>query len=180
MGLMILNTTYHQIMGNFFARPVNSGLLPINITCTSTQMSEQVRQHKEELRVFRQVVNTDLALKSQLIDVFDKTYFRGLRDRHTGFTNVTYLQMTTHLYDHYGIISVVYIMENEKKWIHRMTLQLTLNHISNKLKMQLNLQPRAISHSQRPRFLLNHLSRCFQPGFTKTNARPGTFYLRIT
>ena len=78
-------------------------------------MAEQVRNHKEELRVFCQVVATDLALKSQLIDVFDETYFRGLRDRHTGFTNVAYLQMITHLYDHYGIILAVDIMENEKR-----------------------------------------------------------------
>ena len=70
-------------------------------------MAEQVRQHKEELHISHQVVATNLALKSQLLDVFDKKYFRGLRDRHTWFTNVTYLQMITHLYDHYGIISAV-------------------------------------------------------------------------
>ena len=78
-------------------------------------MAEQVRYHKEELRLFRQVVATDLTLKSQLIDVFDEIYFRILCDRHTGFNNVTYLQIITHLYNHYRIISVVDIMENEKK-----------------------------------------------------------------
>ena len=73
-------------------------------------MAEQIRQHKEELHVFRQVAATDLVLKSQLIDVFYETYFQVLRDRHTWFTNVTYLQVITHLYDHYGIISAVDIM----------------------------------------------------------------------
>ena len=43
-------------------------------------MAEQIRQHKEELRIFRQVENSDLALKSQLIGVFDKTYFWGLKN----------------------------------------------------------------------------------------------------
>ena len=43
MGLTILNTTYHQIMGNFFVRPVNPGLLPINVIDTSAQMVEQVQ-----------------------------------------------------------------------------------------------------------------------------------------
>ena len=56
-------------------------------------MSEKNRQHKEELRIFRQVENSDIALKSQLIDVFNKTYFRGMGNRHTGFAGVSYFSM---------------------------------------------------------------------------------------
>ena len=78
-------------------------------------MSKIVRQHKEELRVFRQVAATDLALKSQLLDIFEEMYFRRLRDRHTSFTSVTYMQMITHLYNDYGIITAIDIMENEKR-----------------------------------------------------------------
>ena len=78
-------------------------------------MAEIVRRHKEELRVYRQILATDLALKSQLLDVFEDIYFRGLRDRHTGFTSITYMQMITHLYTNYGIITAVDIMENEKR-----------------------------------------------------------------
>ena len=78
-------------------------------------MAEIVRQHKEELRVYRQVENTELALKSQLIDTFDDTYFRGLRRRHTGFCGITYLQMIAHLYHNYGIVTALNIIENEKR-----------------------------------------------------------------
>ena len=78
-------------------------------------MAETVRQHKEQLRVYRLVENTELALKSQLIDTFDETYFRGLRNRHTGFFGATYLQMITHLYDSYGLITALDIIENEKR-----------------------------------------------------------------
>ena len=78
-------------------------------------MSEQIRQHKEELRNFRQVDNSDLALKSQLIDVFDETYFRGLRNRHTGFAGVSYFQMISHLYVNYGTITAVNLIENERR-----------------------------------------------------------------
>ena len=53
-------------------------------------IGEQIRQHKEELRIFRQVENSDLALKSQLIDILDETYFQGLRNQHTGFDGVSY------------------------------------------------------------------------------------------
>ena len=42
-------------------------------------------------------------------------YFRGLRNCHTGFTGISYLDMVTHLYTNYGIITAVDIMENEKR-----------------------------------------------------------------
>ena len=78
-------------------------------------MVELARQHNEELRVYRQITATDLALKSQLLEVFEDTYFYGLSDRHTGFTGVTYVQMITHLYTNYGIITAIDIIENEKR-----------------------------------------------------------------
>ena len=78
-------------------------------------IGKQIRQHKEELQIFRQVENSDLALKSQLIDVFDKTYFRGLRNRHTGFADVSYFQMISHLYVNYGTITAVDLIENERR-----------------------------------------------------------------
>ena len=78
-------------------------------------MNGIVRQHKEDLRVLHLVENTELALKSQLIDTFEETFFRRLRNRHTGFFGITYLQMITHLYDSYGLITALDIIENEKR-----------------------------------------------------------------
>ena len=75
-------------------------------------MTEVVRQHKEDLRVFRLVANTGLALKSQLIDTFDASYFRGLRNRHTGFFGVSYLQVVAHLYNNYGLFTTLVIIEH--------------------------------------------------------------------
>ena len=87
-GVDLSPATYHKIKGSHFLRPNNPVALPQNITGTAVVMAEQIRQHKEELRIFRQVENSDLALKSQLINVFDETYFRGLRNRHTGFSGL--------------------------------------------------------------------------------------------
>ena len=80
LGLGLSPATYHHITGSHFIRPTNPGALPQNVNGNAVVMSEQIRQHKEELRIFRQVENSDLALKSQLIDVFDETYFRGPRN----------------------------------------------------------------------------------------------------
>ena len=110
LGIGLSLATYHQITGSHFTRPNNPGALPQNVTVTAVAMSEQIRQHKEELRIFRQVENSDLALKSQLIDVFDETYFRGLRNRHTGFAGFSYFQMISHLYVNYGTITAVVLI----------------------------------------------------------------------
>ena len=115
LGLALSAPTYLQITGANFYRPVNPGLLPQAVVGTAAQMAEIVRRHKEELRMYRIVQATDDACKSQLLEAFDKIYFRGLRNRHTGFTGISYLDMITHLYNNFGIITAVDIMENEKR-----------------------------------------------------------------
>ena len=97
LGLTLSPATFLQLTGHHFVRPANPGTIPQNVIGPAAQMAETVRQHKEQLRVYRLVENTELALKSQLIDTFDETYFRGLRNRHTGFFGATYLQMITYL-----------------------------------------------------------------------------------
>ena len=115
LGIGLSPATYHQITGSHFVRPTNPGALSQNANGTAVMMSEQISQHKEELRIFRQVENSDLALKYQLIDVFDETYFRGLRNQHTGFAGVSYFQMISHLYVNYGTITAVNLIENERR-----------------------------------------------------------------
>ena len=65
--------------------------------------------------MYRIINATDKACNTQLLDAFEEMYFRGLRNRHTGFTGITYMQMITHFYTNYGIITAVDIMENEKR-----------------------------------------------------------------
>ena len=115
LGLGLSPATYHQITGSHFISPNNPGSLPQNVTGTAVAMSEQIRQHKEELCIFRQVENSDLALKSQLIDVFDETYFWVLRNRHTGFAGFSYFQIISHLYVNYGTITAVELIKNERR-----------------------------------------------------------------
>ena len=64
LGITLSPPTYFQLTGHHFNQPVNPGTVPLNIVDTAAQMAKQVRQHKEELRVYRQVENTELALKA--------------------------------------------------------------------------------------------------------------------
>ena len=84
LGLTLSPVTYLQLTGhNFLLRPANPGAITQNVAGTAAQIAEMVRQHKERLKVYCQIENTELALKRQLIDTFDETFFRGLRGRHT-------------------------------------------------------------------------------------------------
>ena len=61
LGIGLSPATYHQITGSHFIRPTNPGSLPQNVNGTAVVMSEQIRQHKEELRIFRQVTTEILS-----------------------------------------------------------------------------------------------------------------------
>ena len=65
--------------------------------------------------MYYQLVAAELALKIQLLDVFDDVDFRGLCDRYTGFTGVSYMQMITHLYKDYSITTEIEIIENTQR-----------------------------------------------------------------
>ena len=68
IGLTLIPVTYLQLTESTFGRPVNPGTVPTNITGAVVAIVEEARQHKEQLRVFRQVENTELAMKSQIIE----------------------------------------------------------------------------------------------------------------
>jgi hypothetical protein len=67
------------------------------------------------LRVWRKYQATDQALKQQLLNTIDKAYIRGLRNRHTGYNNVSTMQLLTHLYTTYGVITPIDIEDNNTK-----------------------------------------------------------------
>ena len=94
LGLALSPTAYQTITGSPFVPPVNPGTLPaIPALQTGPQINEFVRAHNEDLRVWREYIKTERALKTQLLNTFDDIYFKGLRNRHTGYATTTLLQL---------------------------------------------------------------------------------------
>ena len=110
------DTSYLATTGIAFVRQLIPGFLPI-ITDPSTaaQTSELVRQHTNLLRLFQETVNTDRALKQQILEVFDDDYTQAINDPNIGFANVTAIQIITHLYDFFGKISPNDLEANAEK-----------------------------------------------------------------
>ena len=64
LDLTLSPATYLQLSGHHFQRPANPGTIPLNATGMAAQMKEIVHQHKEQIRVHRQIENMELALKA--------------------------------------------------------------------------------------------------------------------
>ena len=60
-------------------------------------------------------MHTDRALKGILIAAVDEAYICSLRDKYIGYANVTTLDMLTHLYATYALITQGALEENDRR-----------------------------------------------------------------
>ncbi len=116
LGLVLSTATYKTLTNVHFNAPNNPGTTP-NLADggTTAQINEAVRQHKENLRIWRKYNATNKALQQQLINPFDKPYIQGLHDRHTSYNNASSMHILTHLYTAYGAINPIGIEDNDVK-----------------------------------------------------------------
>jgi hypothetical protein len=116
LGLVLPPASYATLTSVTFHTPINPGKTPnIEAGETTAQINEAVRQHKENLRVWRAYIATGRALQQQLINPFDKPYIQGLHDRHTSYNNASSMHILTHLYTAYGAINPIGIEDNDVK-----------------------------------------------------------------
>ena len=114
LGLVLAGPTYQLFTGHAFALPINPGAVPvIPAGATAAHTGEIVRQHAENLRIFQETQRTDQALKQQLLNAIDEMYTRGLRNAHTGYSNVTTFGLLTHLYNTYGSVTSMDLEQND-------------------------------------------------------------------
>ena len=97
--------------------PTNPGQNPtIPIGFTGLKIADIRCRHKDQVDEFQMYQQTDQTLKTILIASIDEAYIHSLRDKSIGYTNVTTLQMLTHLYNSYARISQFDIEENDKRF----------------------------------------------------------------
>lgn len=137
LGLVVTAASYNMIApGTPFDRPPFPGVQPnIPPNSTAAQINEIVRVHNEAKREWRECDNVDKALKKQLTDAVDKIYLRSLRDRHTGFANVTLLAMLTLLFTSYGDLTAQDLADNNlaftKPWDPNTPFETLIDQMEN-------------------------------------------------
>ena len=116
LALVLDPGLYHQITGNNFVVPANPGPHAIIPTGTNLNVQRQlIRNFETENFVYQTCTRTDQALKQQLLESVDDTYVEALQDPHTGYSQVTTLQLLQHLSTTYGNVTAFDLQDNYKK-----------------------------------------------------------------
>jgi hypothetical protein len=116
LALTVAPAVYNTLSNVAFVAPVNPGYIPVIPPLTTAALTaELVRQHAEERRVWLEYVNVGKALRQQLLSAVDDLYVRSLRDRITGYANVSVWQMLSHLLTTYGRVTPHDLQLNDQR-----------------------------------------------------------------
>ena len=117
LGLLALTVTpsvYNTLAGVAFVPPGNPGQnFTIPPGATGHQIAALDTAHKNLVRIWKEYLAVDKALKQQLIGGVNEMYYRTLRNRHTGYAIVSTRDIITHLYAQYGNITPQDLQEND-------------------------------------------------------------------
>jgi hypothetical protein len=161
LGLVLPPASYATLTSVTFHTPINPGKTPnIEAGETTAQINEAVRQHKENLRVWRAYIATGRALQQQLINPFDKPYIQGLHDRHTSYNNASSMHILTHLYTAPSIRSA--LRTTTSKCEHHLILPNPSNSFLIKLKPPLHLQMQVTGPTTLTKLSHDHISSSYR------------------
>ena len=119
LGLLALTVTsevYTLHSDQPFEPPANPGPTP---EYPDNPMQHQIQlatqAHATSLKAWEEYKATDKALKQQLLSAISEQFYKALRNRIVGYTNITTLQILTHLCTTCGKITANDLMKNDTK-----------------------------------------------------------------
>ena len=115
LGLLLDATQYAMISPYPYIRPIFPGPLyvPPNLTPQMAMMYQN--QHKEHVRIFREVQGVENALRQQIASAIDQEYLMALRNRHTNSITIPIHEIIKFLFKSYGKITPAKLHEKEEK-----------------------------------------------------------------
>ena len=116
LGLVLTPAQYALISPVPFDRPAHPGTLVIQNG--TPQHAAQTRKdiHKEQLRVFNEVLGVEANLRQQIVSAVDEQYLIAIRNRQTNaITEPVHGIIMDHLYAIYGDIDPQKLQEEEEK-----------------------------------------------------------------
>ena len=118
LGLLFLTVqpaVYDTLSAIPFVPPLNPAPVVTYIAlATQHQIRAADAAHALATRLFQQYDATDRALKQQLLGAVDDMFVSALSDPHVGYANITTLQLLTHLYATYALITDGDLEENKE------------------------------------------------------------------
>ena len=105
----------------------------------SAQVAVQENAYKERLRECKEHKAVGKALLQLTTNAFEEKHIRHLKNNHTGFNNVTVLQVLQHLCSTYGNITQLELIENEERmktpWNQNEPLETVFHHIEEAVEL---------------------------------------------
>jgi hypothetical protein len=105
LGLTITPARYLAVAQVPYPPPPVPPVIPVVPAAPAAAITEALRQHQEQIRIFRLYHDTDKALLRCIIAATPATYIDALSDNEFGFANVTTLALLTHLHTTYGALT---------------------------------------------------------------------------
>ena len=107
LGLVLTPEEYALISAVPYVRPVHPGplVLPAGANVTNLQREMTRDAHREQVRVFREVVELEKALLKILAHVLPELYIKGFRNIHTNSITQAICEVITSLIQTYGNVS---------------------------------------------------------------------------
>ena len=107
LGCLVLTAqpaVFNTHSGTAFVTPRNLGIHPVmpNPAPTAAILSELVRTHKHEVRLFNKYHTVDRACKKVISKLILEKFYKPLSSRIIGFAKVTSLEILTHLITRYS------------------------------------------------------------------------------
>jgi hypothetical protein len=116
LALTVSPAVYTNLANTVFVVPANPGPQPvIPAQATTHVLAAVTRKHKENLRIWREYLATNKALKQQVLGAVQEMYYKTLRPQVTGYASITTRQLLNHLYTTYGNITPADLANNDAK-----------------------------------------------------------------
>lgn len=116
LGLVLTPEKYALVSNEPFKRPEHPGTLDIPARATAPQIAAAQDDHTEAMRVFREVLNVEAALRQQIVSAIEDKYLKAIRNRTTNAITMSVSDIImVHLFGTYGSIDPDKLETEEKK-----------------------------------------------------------------
>ena len=115
LGLVLTPQTYAMVSNLPFVQPVHPGALVIPAGTTGPMATVLREQHIENVRLFREVVGVENALKQQILKAIEQEWLLAITDRHTQSLTGTVAQILEFLFETYGYVSTAMLESKEER-----------------------------------------------------------------
>ena len=115
--LALSPTVYATLSTTIVSPPLNPGAMPVILAGATGPEAASIRYaHDAGTLGFNTFANVDRELRQQLLGAVDDTFLQVLHKLHRGYSGSSMLDLLTHIYAMYDVISNADWLENDKRF----------------------------------------------------------------